>query len=424
MVGAAMAAFASTGNAGLLASSRFPLAMGRDKLFPAIFSKVSKKGTPSPAIILTASIIILFIVILSEEGIVKLASTFQLLVFMFINFSVIVFRKSNIDSYDPGYKSPLYPGMQIAGIIISFILIIYMGWSTILFTAAIIGLGYLWYYYYARTKVKREGAIYHWCALLGKHQYEDLESEFMNILKEKGLRRGDPFDETIIRARVTHLEKEMNYEELTNYVAEGFSIEMHASMEALITEFYATSPIEPALAIPEVSLLYAKNEGIDHPSLHIVLCKEPGIRKPVHKGAISSEDYIRIFFFLVNPADQPRQQLRMLSRLLDIIEREKFHEEVLSIKSHRALKEYLLHNERYVTVELRQDSDQAELIGRKLMDVRLPTGVLVALIERNGETITPHGNTVLEKNDVLTIIGEPKAINTLISKYIGKPIDS
>src|SRR5690554_683089 len=267
MVGAAMAAFASTGNAGLLASSRFPLAMGRDKLFPPIFSKVGKKGTPSPAIILTASIIIFFIVVLSEEGIVKLASTFQLLVFMFINFSVIVFRKSNIDSYDPGYKSPLYPGMQIAGIIISFILIIYMGWSTILFTAAVIGMGYLWYHYYARTKVKREGAIFHWFALLGKYQYEDLESEFMNILKEKGLRRGDPFDETIMRARVTYLEKEMNYEELTNYVAEGFSIEMHTSKETLVKEFYATSPIEPALAIPAVSMLYAKNRGIDHPSL-------------------------------------------------------------------------------------------------------------------------------------------------------------
>lgn len=422
MVGAAMAAFASTGNAGLLASSRFPLAMGRDKLFPPIFSKVGKKGTPSPAIILTASIIIFFIVVLSEEGIVKLASTFQLLVFMFINFSVIVFRKSNIDSYDPGYKSPLYPGMQIAGIIISFILIIYMGWSTILFTTAIIGLGYLWYHYYARTKVKREGAIFHWFALLGKYQYEDLESEFMNILKEKGLRRGDPFDETIIRARVTYLEKEMNYEELTNYVAEGFSIEMHTSKETLVKEFYATSPIEPALAIPAVSMLYAKNRGIDHPSLHIVLCKAPGIRKPVHKGAISSEDYIRIFFFLVNPEDQPRQQLRMLSRLVDIVERENFHEEVLSITSDRSLKEYLLHNERYVTVELIQDSHQAELIGKKLMEVKLPSGVLVALIERNGETITPSGSTVLEKNDVLTIIGEPKAINTLIGKYIGKPI--
>jgi amino acid transporter/mannitol/fructose-specific phosphotransferase system IIA component (Ntr-type) len=424
MTGAAMAAFASTGNAGLLASSRFPLAMGRDKLFPPIFSKVNKKGIPAPAILLTSGLILFFILILSEEGIVKLASTFQLLVFMFINFSVIVFRKSNIDTYDPGYRSPLYPGMQIAGIFVSVVLIIYMGWTTILFTAFIIALGYLWYYYYARNKVKREGAIFHWFALLGKYQYQDLENEFMGILKEKGLRRGDPFDDTIIRARITRLEKTLNYEELTDYIAEGFAVEMHAPKEELIKEFYATSPIEPALIIPKISILYAKNDGIDHPSLHIVVTKEPGVRKPVHKGGISSEDYIRIFFFLVNPKAESRQQLRMLSRLVDIIERQRFLTEALAITSDRAFKEYLLHNEHYVTVELIPGTNQAEVIGKQLMEVKLPHEVLVALIERDGETITPHGATVLQKYDVLTIIGEPKSINILIDKYIGRPIDN
>jgi len=424
MTGAAMAAFASTGNAGLLASSRFPLAMGRDKLFPPIFSKVNKKGIPAPAILLTSGLILFFILVLTEEGIVKLASTFQLLVFMFINFSVIVFRKSNIDTYDPGYRSPLYPGMQIAGIFISVVLIIYMGWTTILFTAFIIALGYIWYYYYARSRVKREGAIFHWFALLGKYQYQDLENEFMGILKEKGLRRGDPFDETIIRARITRLEKTLNYEELSDYIAEGFSVEMHAPKEELIKEFYATSPIEPALIIPKVSILYAKNEGIDHPSLHIVVANEPGVRKPVHKGGISSEDYIRIFFFLVNPTAESRQQLRMLSRLVDIIERPDFLSEALAINSDRALKEYLLHNEHYVTVELIPGTNQAEVIGKQLKDIKLPQEVLVALIERDGETITPHGATVLQKYDVLTIIGEPKSINILIDKYIGRPIDN
>src|SRR5690554_7577010 len=91
--------------------------MSRDTLFPKGFAKVGKSGTPYPAILLTAGLIMLFIFLLSEEGIAKLASTFQLFIFMLINFSVIVFRKSKIQSYDPGYKSPLYPGMQIAGIL-------------------------------------------------------------------------------------------------------------------------------------------------------------------------------------------------------------------------------------------------------------------------------------------------------------------
>lgn len=417
MVGAAMAAFASTGNAGLLSSSRYPFAMARDKLFPPRFARVGKSGTPILSILFTSGLVLFLILVVSEEGIAKLASAFQLFIFMLINFSVIVFRKSNIESYDPGYKSPWYPGMQIAGIFVSLVLIVYMGWMAVIFSGIVTLLSFLWYYYYAREKVKREGAIFHWFALLGKYQYSELENEFMTILKEKGLRHGDPFDETITRARITFMEKDVEFDELVAHVAEVFSTEMHASKETLINEFMTTSAIEPALIIPEVSILYAKSEGVDHPSLHIVLSSR-GIRKPVGKGGISSEDYIRIFFFLVNPPSDSRQQLRMLSRLVDIIEREEFVEEMFDHKSHRKIKEYLLHNERFFTVRLLQQSAQFELVGKKLKEISLPPDVLVALIERDSETFAPHGDTVLEEHDALTLIGEPKSIAQLFDKYL------
>lgn len=417
MVGAAMAAFASTGNAGLLSSSRYPFAMGRDKLFPPQFAKVGKSGTPYLAIFLTTGFVLLLILTLSEEGIAKIASAFQLFIFMLINFSVIVFRKSNIESYDPGFKSPFYPWMQIAGIFISLMLIVYMGWMAILFTLLITVASIFWYYYYAREKVVREGAIFHWFALLGKYQYSELEHEFMSILKEKGLREGDPFDETIIRARISRINKDLGFETLVENISETFATEMHVSKELLVKEFLTTSAIEPALIIPEVSILYARSEGIDHPSLHIVLSNR-GIKKPIEKGGISSEDYIRIFFFLVNPLSESRQQLRMLSRLIDIIEREDFVEEILDHKSDRKIKEYLLHNERYFTLRLIPGSKQAELIGSKLKEIPLPSGVLVALIERDNETFAPHGDTQLKEHDVLTLIGDPKSVSQLYETYL------
>jgi basic amino acid/polyamine antiporter, APA family len=417
MTGAAMAAFASTGNAGLLSSSRYPFAMGRDNLFPPVFSKVGKKGTPMYAIFLTTGFILFFILVLSEEGIAKLASTFQLLIFMFINFSVIVFRKSKIESYDPGYKSPFYPYMQIIGIIISIVLIAYMGWMAILFTAAIVLVGVLWYQYYARVRVKREGAIFHWFALLGKYQHAELESEFMSIIKEKGLRQGDPFDETIIRARITHADKETDFDHLLNYVSGIFSAEMHVKKKVIKKEFLAATSIDPALVIPKVSVLYAKNEGIDHPSLHIIF-SEVGINKPVTKNDISSEDFINVFFFLVNPSNEPRQQLRMMSRLIDIIERENFVDDMIKLKNPREIKEYLLHNERYITLHLLPGTIQAEMIGKQLKEVKFPSEVLVALVERDGTTFAPNGNTRLLEHDLLTIIGEPKSINQLYDQYL------
>ena len=416
LTGAAMAAFASTGNAGMLSASRYPFAMGRDKLFPPAFSKVGKKGTPAQAILLTAGFILLFILVLSEEGIAKLASTFQLLIFMLINFSVIVFRNSKIQAYDPGYFTPFYPYMQIAGILISLVLISYMGWMAILFTGVIIVLAIFWYQYYARLKVKREGAIFHWFALLGKYQYSELENEFMSIIKEKGLRQGDPFDQTIIRARITHAD-DTDFDHLVKYVAGIFSAEMHVKKETLINEFLTVSAIEPELVTPQVSVLFAKNEGIDHPSLHIILSQK-GISKPIQKKGISSVDDIRIFFFLVSPANEPRQQLRMLSRLIDIIERDNFAGDILSLKNQRQIKEYLLHNERYISIQLLPGTVQAEMIGRQLKEIKYPTDVLVALVERDSVTFTPNGNTRLLENDVLTIIGEPKSIAHLFDKYM------
>lgn len=418
ITGAAMAAFASTGNAGLLSSSRYPFAMSRDKLFLPKFAKISKRGIPVRAILLTTALILLFILVLSEEGIAKLASTFQLIIFMLINLSVIVFRKSKINSYDPGYRSPLYPGMQIAGIFISLVLIIYMGWMAILFSIFVIGVAYAWYYYYAREKVKREGAIFHWFAILGKYQYSEIESEFMEILKEKGLRRGDPFDETIIRAKFSNFENDVSFEHIVEHVASAFSVELHISKKQLVQEFFSISPIEPALIIPEVSILYAKDERIDHPSLHIVTVNGKGVRKPVSKGGISSEDYIRTIFFLVNPTTQARQQLRMLSRLTDIVERDNFVADFLGFKNERQAKEFLLHNERYISVQLSENTVQYDMVGKKLMEISFPAGVLVAIIERKGETLTPKGDTQLFENDILTIIGEPKSISQLIKKYL------
>ncbi len=413
---AALFAFASTGNAGILATSRYPLAMGRDKLFSEKFSKISRWGTPIPAILLTAGLIILFIIVLTEEGIVKLASTFQLFIFMALNFSVIVFRNSKIASYDPGYHSPLYPWMQLFGIISSLALMFYMGWGALAFTLATIVFAYLWYIFFVRSKVKREGAIYHWFALLGKHQHDELENEFMMILREKGLRQDDIFNQTIVRSKV-HLAQKSTFEDLVHEVANSIGVELQVEGATLYEEFLKATPIDPALVIPEVSLLYAKHPDIIHPVLHIALC-EDGIDKPVEKDGRASKEKIKIFFFLVNDKNKPKEQLRMLSSIMNIVERDYFIKDVFSSKTTRKIVEYLLHDKRYISFSLTKDEPSNVLINKKLMEVKLPQDVLVVFIDRDNSSFAPKGNTVLLENDVLTIVGEPSSINTLYDQYI------
>jgi amino acid transporter/mannitol/fructose-specific phosphotransferase system IIA component (Ntr-type) len=413
---AALFAFASTGNAGMLATSRYPLAMGRDKLFSKKFSKISRWGTPVPAILLTAGLIVLFIIVLTEEGIVKLASTFQLFIFMTINFSVIVFRNSKIASYDPGYHSPLYPWMQIFGIISSLALMFYMGWEALVFTLVTIILAYLWYIFFVRSKVKREGAIFHWFALLGKHQHDELENEFMMILREKGLRQDDPFNQTIVRSKI-HVVDRAVFEDLVQDVANAIALELGVDGNSLSEEFLKTTPIDPALVIPEVSLLYAKSPDIDHPALHIVLCEE-GVEKPVEKHGVFSKERIKIFFFLVNDENNPKQQLRMLSSIINIAERDHFIKDIFSSKTERETIEYLLHDKQYISFPLAKDKPSHVFINQKLMDVKLPPDVLVVFIDRKNTSFAPKGSTVLLENDVLTIIGETGSINKLYDQFI------
>ncbi len=419
VVGAAIAAFASTGNGGVMAASRYPMAMGRDKVVPPILTHLSRFKTPIYSILLTAGLMAVFILSFNAEGIAKMASAFQLIIFILINFAVIVMRSSKIESYDPGYHSPFYPWMQIFGMISSFLLVIYMGWGPALFSMGIIALSMLWYWYYARKNVKREGAIYHWFALLGQKQHVGLENELLHILKEKGLREGDPFDEMIVEAQITKLKGwRMSFNKLVEKVTNDFSNKIkEANPKELKKEILKVTSIDPALIIPRVSILHGKVPTLDKPLLNIVVANK-GVKKPIVKGEITSEDDIQVFFFMVSGAHNPKLQLRMLSRLMDIVERPKFIDEVLAYENERELKEYLLHNDRYITLELIPDTSTDHLIDKMLKDIRFPQDVLVAMIQRKEKILTPRGDTELKSGDIITIIGEPKGIQLIFNKYI------
>ncbi len=417
---AAVAAFASTGNAGLMTASRYPLAMARDKKFPPSLTVLSRFQTPFLSIFITTAIIVLIILFVGEKEIARFASSFQLVIFMLINLSVIVMRNSRIETYDPGYLSPFYPWMQIFGIVSSLMLFIFLGWGAVLFSLGIISIALIWYWNYARKRVATGGAIFHWFAHLGKNQRREIEGEFFHILKDKGLREGDPFDEMVVKARITRFDGEnIPFEKLVKNVVKQFEKDLNLKFDkdALKTEFMEVTNIDPALIIPGVSILYGKVDNIDCPSLHIVL-SEKGIKKPVIEGEAEPENHIKVIFFMLSKSDYPRQQLRMLSRLMDVVERRGFLKTITGLRNPREIKEYLLHNERYISMRLSEGTPQSDLAGKKVKDIDFPEGVLLALIQRKDRIFCPDGNTVLEKDDIVTFIGKPEGIKTLFLKYI------
>ncbi len=147
--------------AGILASSRFPFAMSRDKLMPEFLEEVHRKfGTPYWAIIVTGLAIGAAITFLPVKEVAKLASGFKIMIFMLINAVVIVLRKSSPSHswYSPEWVTPpmMYPFMQLFGIFGGGFLLYLMGSSGIIGASAAVILGLIIFYGYGKNNVKKE----------------------------------------------------------------------------------------------------------------------------------------------------------------------------------------------------------------------------------------------------------------------------
>ncbi|MCK4447684.1 MAG: amino acid permease, partial [Candidatus Marinimicrobia bacterium] len=162
MAFAAIFAFISTANAGILSASRFPVAMSRDQLLPGFFSKINKRfNTPHYSIIFTGIFMIAVILFLDLEKLVKVASTMKILLFVFILLACVIMRESKILNYKPTFISPLYPWIQIIGIISYGFFIYKMGSVALLTTGGFILSCILWHKIYIRGRAKSKSALIH-----------------------------------------------------------------------------------------------------------------------------------------------------------------------------------------------------------------------------------------------------------------------
>ena len=82
------------------------------------------------------------------------------------------------------------------------------------------------------------------------------------------------------------------------------------------------------------------------------------------------------------------------------------------------LKEVLLREERWLSVEVGTDPGTDGWPGQPVRDLEIPPGCLLALVRRNGHSLVPGGGTVVEEGDHLTFIGDPEAI-ALLAKRTG-----
>ncbi len=323
IVVAAFAAFASTANAGILAASRYLLAMGRDRIISDAFRKVGKFHTPTLGVLTSGAFIVVALLTLDVVSVAKLASAFQLLMFALVNIAVIVMRESQIETYHPPVRSPFYPWTQLAGAFASFSLILLLGPLSILFTFGLVGVGVAWYFWFAKERVSRRGAILHWFERLGRDRNDDFAREIWSILKETGLREDDPLIDVIERAHIIDVHESVSFSALAERVAERVADHTDLDANTIAHRFEGGAgvglvPVAHGVALPHLRIASLERHQL------VAVRAHQWVPIADHVPADDDDPSAQALFFLLSPDEDPGQHLRILAALATQLERPGF----------------------------------------------------------------------------------------------------
>jgi len=334
---AAILAFVSTANAGILAAARYPAALAHDGLLPDFFGVVHKRyKTPYIAIIITGACIGLAL-FFDLTILVKMASTVLICTFMFSCLAIIIMHESKVQNYQPKFRSPFYPWVQILGIIGCGLLIFEMGKQSIIAFFVFIITGLFIHWFYGRIKVTKEYALLHLIERITAKELttHSLETELKEIIRERDDIIKDRFDSIIEKSLVLDIDQPMERDDFFKLISKTLSrrlkIPQNILYELVVAREDETSTvIAPGIAIPHIVI-----EGEKLFDILLVRCK---------KGIKFSESTKRIqaVFVLVGSRGERNFHLRALAAIAQILQSLNFMKKWLSAKNEKVLKDIIL----------------------------------------------------------------------------------
>lgn len=339
---ASLFAFITTANGGILTASRYPIALAHDGMMPRFLAKASAgRKTPYPAILATG-LLIAASVLLNLEMLIKAASTVILLTNIFAHLSVIVMRESKVANYLPSFRSPLYPWLQIGGIIVFSLLIIDMGIQPVLLSLLFVSVGVILFFARRGKHEMPAPALLHLVERITDRRLgtRRLAEELRAIILDRDEIVKDEFDRLIEEARVLDIGEPLSMDRFLPLAVEalhqsGLTVAI-GDLLRLLTEREAESStaISPFVAIPHVVV-----EGTGHFTAVLVRAR---------KGVRFSESHsaVKAIFILMGTRDKRNLHLRALAAIAQVVQNEDFEERWLSAGSEADLRDLVLLSER------------------------------------------------------------------------------
>jgi APA family basic amino acid/polyamine antiporter len=403
VVAAALAAFASAANAGILAAARYPMAMSRDGLMSPVFQEVGRFGTPVRGVLLTGLGMAVVVIAFGAGSIAKLASAFVLLTLGLVNVAVIVLRSARLASYAPGFRAPLFPWLQLFGIGFTAYLIMQLGLLPIALVTASVILALIWFYRFGQSRVTQHaGAIHHIFERLGRAADPRLDREISAAMQSHGLRAQDDYAGLIARAAVISVPEEADITEVATRAAQVLGDRMELDPQTVSDHFLETGSlwIQPSDTHPTATPV-AFFDTIDDDHL-VIAASEFGIAIPEEWGGHG--EVVNALFFLAGTTAQPGRALRLAGELAAYLHTD--DAQVIAMATSEAeVKQALLPTLEIGQYTLLSETELGALIGRAVGSLPLAPDWHAEAVRRDGKVIRADGDLVLEPDDQLTLIG-------------------
>jgi Trk K+ transport system NAD-binding subunit len=150
----------------------------------------------------------------------------------------------------------------------------------------------------------------------------------------------------------------------------------------------------------------------------LIRIREGYSKKKLNKESDKDQKLHSIIFFISSEAITG-QHLRILAHIAEMVGSKNFLQRWCNADNDEELREILLRDERFIKITLNPDDNTQQYVGKMIKEISFPGQSLITIIRRNGEIKIPHGITVLQEGDELSIIGEIEDINEL-KKLIDK----
>ena len=293
--------------------------------------------TPHYSVLFTGIFMILAIIFLDLKSLVELASALLLLLYILTNFAVIIMRESKIQNYQPRFRSPLYPTVQILGILGCGFLLVEMGKFVLSLAGVFVALGLVWYLIYAGLKVEKEYALIHVIERIINKELTSgtLPQELKGILRERDNIVEDRFDALIHQCEVLDFKESIKLDEFFQKVSQVLSERIGEKEETLYKllwerERESSTVITSGLAIPHIVI-----PGEGKFAIVLARCKE---------GIMFDEEIppVNTVFVLLGTREERNFHLKALMAIAQIVQNKDFEHNWMKTRTKEDLRNLIL----------------------------------------------------------------------------------